>query len=61
MTALNTVITERPDEIFANLGSIVDTTDKGNVITGDNYIFLLIKLYDIKKYCEDACDLLIEQ
>jgi len=61
MTALGTITTERPKEIYAALPTILLTADKGSVITTDHAVNILIKLCSIKDYSTNAFSLLIEQ
>jgi hypothetical protein len=61
MTALNTIITEKPEEIYAALPQLAAVTDAGSVITRDNYVGILIGLLYLKKYEDDAFALLNEQ
>ena len=61
MTALGTITTERPKEIYAALPTILLASDKGSVITTDHAVNILIKLCLIKDYSTNAFPLLIEQ
>jgi hypothetical protein len=61
MTALKTIVSEKPDVIFENLSKLVDVAEKGTVITKDNLMAILIKLCSIAKYSEDAFSLFNEQ
>ena len=61
MTALGTITTERPKEIYAALPTILLAADKGSVITTDHAVNILIKLCSIKDYSTNAFSLLIEQ
>lgn len=61
MTALRTITNERPKEIYAMLPVIIDTADKGSVITKDRAVTILIKLCATKNYSDGAFILLIDQ
>ncbi|REK74785.1 hypothetical protein [Paenibacillus paeoniae] len=61
MTALDAIILENPEVIYAALEKIVDHTDKGSVITKDHGVNILIKLCSVQPYADHAFALLIEQ
>lgn len=61
MTALNAIANENPKDIFKELGKILDAADKGSVITKDNAVAILIKLYSMKEYSNKVFPLLTEQ
>lgn len=61
MTALNTIVLEKPEVIFENLPKLVDVAEKGTVITKDNLMSILIKLCSVSKYSDDAFSLFNEQ
>lgn len=61
MTAINSVALENPDTVFKALGKLAVITDKGSVITRDNYVAILTKLYSIPIYSDAAFNLLHEQ
>ena len=61
MTALGCIANEKPAEIFAVLGKIVDAADKGSVITRDHCVNILISLTALGTYREKTFPLLIEQ
>ncbi|MBO9199749.1 MULTISPECIES: hypothetical protein [Niastella] len=61
MTALNAITTEQPEAVYKALPTIIMVADKGSVITNDHCVGILIKLAGIKKFTEDAFDLLIER
>jgi len=61
MTALNGIVLEKPTEIFASLGKIINAADKGSVITRDQCVNILIKLSSIEKYANKTLPLLLEQ
>ncbi len=61
MTALEYIVKEKPAEIFAVLGKIIDAADKGSVITRDRCVNILISLTAEKKYRDKTFPLLIEQ
>ena len=61
MIALNAIANENPEKVYAALSGIIDAADKGTVITNDHCVAILIKLYAIKKYEDDAFSLLNER
>ncbi|MDO5977329.1 hypothetical protein [Flavivirga spongiicola] len=61
MTALGTIVNERPKAIYDALPVILFAADRGSVITKDHVVNILIKLCAIKKYSKDAFNLLMEQ
>jgi HEAT repeat protein len=61
MTALNTITTAKPEDIYTALPRLAAITEAGSVITRDNYVGILIKLVSLKKYENDAFPLLNEQ
>jgi hypothetical protein len=61
MTALNTIVSEKPAIIYAALAKIIDVADKGSVITNDHCVGILIKLIGIKAYSNEAFALLNER
>ena len=61
MTAINTITTTKPAEVYNALGKLAYIADKGSVITKDNYVGILVKLADTKNYKNEALQLLHEQ
>ncbi|PZF72725.1 HEAT repeat domain-containing protein [Taibaiella soli] len=61
MTALSAIASEYPKEIYKELGKILDAADKGSVITKDNAVAILIKLYKLSEYTNKVFPLLTEQ
>lgn len=61
MTALNAIVSERPDVVFAAIAKLAAVADKGSVITRDNFLAILIKLSGIPQYSEQTLPLLNEQ
>lgn len=61
MTALHTITNEKPDAVYNTLPIIIAVADKGSVITNDHCVGILIKLVAVKKYAEDAFQLLLER
>ncbi len=61
MTALGCIVEEKPAEIFAMLGKIIDAADKGSVITRDHCVNILISLTALKQYRDKTFPLLAEQ
>ena len=61
MTAINSITQQNAEAVYAALPQIIDAADKGSVITRDHTIFILIKLCTVKKYANDAFELLMDQ
>ncbi|RBL90628.1 HEAT repeat domain-containing protein [Chitinophaga flava] len=61
MTALQTITMEQPAQIYDSLGKLSAIADKGSVITKDNYMSILVKLYSVKAYAEAVYPLFNEQ
>ncbi|MBK7392908.1 MAG: hypothetical protein IPI64_06335 [Chloracidobacterium sp.] len=61
MTALSTIVAERPREIYISLKEIVNAADKGSVITRDQCVKILIALSATEKYAAKTFPLLLEQ
>lgn len=60
MHALDSITLEDPKGIFNNLSKIMDTAEKGSVITKDHTVGILLKLCTVKQYSESAFVLFIE-
>jgi len=54
MTALDTITLEKPEVIYDSLYKIIETADKGSVITKDRVVSILIKLCSIESYAENV-------
>jgi hypothetical protein len=61
MTALDALTIENPTTVYLGLAKIIESANKGSVITKDHAINILIKLCSVKQYSEEAFALLIEQ
>jgi len=61
MTALDSITSENPKEIYKALPKIIKGANNGSVITKDHAVNILIKLCASKQYEEDAFALLVEQ
>jgi hypothetical protein len=61
MIALGCIAGERPAEIFASLGKIIDAADKGTVITRDHCVRILTSLSAHEKYADKTFPLVLEQ
>ena len=61
MTALDAIASVAPKEIYANLSTIMEASDKGSVIAKDHAIGILIKLAAHKPYADDATTLQLDQ
>lgn len=61
MTALSAIAQSKPAELFEALGKIIDTADKGSVVTRDHCIKIMAQLGQVDAYNEDVVPLMIEQ
>lgn len=61
MTALNIISTINPEGIYKQLPKIMETAEKGSVISRDQAVNILINLSTTPKYAGDAFLLLIDQ
>lgn len=61
MTALDTITVSNPESVVKLLPLILDTVEKGSVITNDRAVGIFIKLASHDKYAESAFPLLFEQ
>jgi hypothetical protein len=61
MTALDTIVMEKPKAIYGMLARILAIADAGSVITKDHAVGILVKLASIKNYSDICEPLLIEQ
>lgn len=61
MTALQTLVKEKPKEIHATLPKLMAVADKGSVITKDQLVKILVQLGGISAYKEAVVILLMEQ
>ena len=61
MIALHKITLHDPTIIYPHLPQILETIDKGSVITKDNGVFILIALAMHKSYADTAQALLLEQ
>jgi hypothetical protein len=61
MTALDALTFENPTTVYLGLAKIIETANKGSVITKDHTVNILIKLCSHKQYSDEAFALLIEQ
>lgn len=61
MTALKTIAPEAPDAIYPVLGKLAAIADKGSVITRDNYMSILVSLYQAPAYATEVFALYNEQ
>lgn len=61
MHALNAITYLVPEKIYESLGEIIESADKGSVITNDHCVRILAKLGTIKKYIDDVLPLLLER
>lgn len=61
MTAINTIALENPSVVYNSLGKMIAVAEKGSVITTDNLVGILIKLYSLNEYREDVFPLILEQ
>ena len=61
MTALSTIVREKPESIFRHLPKLVAVAEKGSVITRDSLVAILLSLAAVPQYAADAFDLFCEQ
>lgn len=61
MTALSAIAQTKPAELFEALGKIIDTADKGSVVTRDHCMKIMAQLAQVDGYNEDVVPLMIEQ
>jgi hypothetical protein len=61
MTALSSIVSEKPKEIFASLRKIIDAADRGSVITRDHCVKILVALSSNEQYAGKTFPLLNEQ
>lgn len=61
MTALSAIAQSKPAELFEALGKIIDTADKGTVVTRDHCMKIMAQLAQVDAYNEDVVPLMIEQ
>jgi hypothetical protein len=61
MMALSCITQVSPNDIYSNLGIILEVTDQGSVITRDQAVNILIQLGGINKYKSEMFSLLKEQ
>lgn len=61
MTTLSSIAKEKPAELFEALGKIIDTADKGSVVTRDHSMKIMAQLAQVDDYNEDVVPLMIEQ
>jgi hypothetical protein len=61
MTAINSITFAEPAAVYKALPLVIAAADKGSVITRDHTVFILIKLCSLKKYGNDAFELLVDQ
>lgn len=58
MTALSSLAGEKPKELLASIGKIIDVADKGSVITRDHCVKIMIAIGSDKKYIDKIFPLL---
>jgi len=61
MIALRVITEVIPEEIYGQLPVIIEATEKGSVITNDNGIGILTRLYGTEKFSREVLPLLEEQ
>lgn len=61
MTALSAIAQSKPAELFEALGKIINTADKGTVVTRDHSMKIMAQLAQVDAYNEDVVPLMIEQ
>lgn len=60
MCTLDCIASLNPHQIYAHLPKILETADKGSVITKDHAMSILTKLADIPQYADEAIALLLD-
>lgn len=58
MTALSSIAHEKPKELFAAIGKIIDVADKGSVITRDHCVKIMVAIGADKKLIDKIFPLL---
>jgi hypothetical protein len=61
MSVLDCIASVNPKWIYKNLSKILETMDKGSVITNDRGVSILIKLASHKEFSDDAQILLLDK
>jgi hypothetical protein len=61
MTALDTIVATEPKGVYSLLTKILETADRGSVITKDHAVGILIGLASQKQYTDNCLALLMEQ
>ena len=61
MTALSSIVKEKPKELYKALPALIDIANKGSVITKDHYVNILVGLCSDKNYYTKTFPLLLEQ
>lgn len=61
MTALGYITGEKPAEVYASLGRIIEAAEKGSVITRDHCVGILTSLSGNREYSDKTFPLLLEQ
>ncbi len=60
MTALNSIVSEKPAFIYESIPAILDAVSSGSVITSDGAVNIFIKLCGIPDYAENTFAVLME-
>lgn len=61
MTALSSIVKEKPKELYKALPTLIAIANKGSVITKDHYVNILVGLCSDKTYYSKTFPLLLEQ
>ncbi len=61
MTALASLVNEKPQEIASNLPTLTKVAQDGSVITRDNYVKLLVNLSSYDKHYKKSVELLFDE
>jgi hypothetical protein len=61
MTVLDAITLDSPETVYPALTKIIETADKGSVITKDHAVAILIKLCSIERYADAIFPLFIAQ
>lgn len=60
MCAIDAAVSANPKAVYKNLSVIMETAEKGSVITKDHAVSILVKLCESPKFYPDCIELLLE-
>ena len=61
LITIDNITLQKPKEVYAALPKIIETADKGSVISRDHCVGILIKLSSLQQYSQNAFLLLLKQ